>query len=132
MQSCFCLSLQGQGTKQDVLENLAVASKEERRACTQLLALLLTCRALRQRQARFPVLLLSTGGLSWHADSRRTSIAAAIAWALEAGLQGLVLDSGAAQEQQAAVAHARSKGLKVGCGIPQSCRGNGVCSALHG
>ena len=71
------------------------------------------CRALRQRQARVPVLLLSTGGLSWHADARRGSIAAGIRWALEAGLQGLVLDSGAAQEQQAAVALARSQGLKV-------------------
>ncbi|CAL8470273.1 g9815 [Coccomyxa elongata] len=69
--------------------------------------------ALRQRQSRFPVLLLSTGGTCWHADERRMSIAAAISFALEAGLQGLVLDSGAVQEQQPAIAAARSKGLKV-------------------
>ncbi|CAL5218465.1 g148 [Coccomyxa viridis] len=71
------------------------------------------CRALRQRQQRFPVLLLSTGGTCWHADERRMSIAAAIQWALECNLQGLVLDSGAVQEQSQAVALARSKGLKV-------------------
>ena len=41
------------------------------------------------------------------------SIAAAIQWALESNLQGLVLDSGAVQEQSQAVATARSKGLKV-------------------
>ncbi len=70
-------------------------------------------RALRQRQSRFPVLLLSTGGTCWHADERRMSIAAAISFALEAGLQGLVLDSGAVQQQQPAIAAARSKGLKV-------------------
>ena len=70
-------------------------------------------RALRQRQQRFPVLLLSTGGTCWHADERRMSIAAAIQWALECNLQGLVLDSGAVQEQSQAVALARSKGLKV-------------------
>ena len=70
-------------------------------------------RALRQRQRRFPVLLLSTGGTCWHADQRRMSIAAAIQWALQSNLQGLVLDSGAVQEQSQAVALARSKGLKV-------------------
>lgn len=41
------------------------------------------------------------------------SIAAAIRWALDSNLQGLVLDSGAVQEQSQAVATARSKGLKV-------------------
>ena len=71
-------------------------------------------RALRQRQQRFPVLFLSTGGTCWHEDNRRMSIAAAIQWALESNLQGLVLDSGAVQEQSQAVAMARSKGLKVG------------------
>ena len=70
-------------------------------------------RALRQRQRRFPVLLLSTGGTCWHADARRMSIAGAIHWALQSNLQGLVLDSGAVQEQSQAVALARSKGLKV-------------------
>ena len=72
-----------------------------------------SCRALRQRQQRFPVLLLSMGGTCWHADERRMSIAAAIRWALESNLQGLVLDSGAVQEQSQAVALARSKGLKA-------------------
>ncbi|CAK0736854.1 hypothetical protein CVIRNUC_000814 [Coccomyxa viridis] len=71
------------------------------------------CRALRQRQQRHPVLFLSTGGTCWHADARRMSIAAAIRWALDSNLQGLVLDSGAVQEQSQAVATARSKGLKV-------------------
>ena len=59
------------------------------------------------------MLFLSTGGTCWHADARRMSIAAAIRWALESNLQGLVLDSGAVQEQSQAVALARSKGLKV-------------------
>ena len=71
------------------------------------------CRALRQRQQRYPVLFLSTGGTCWHADARRMSIAAAICWALESNLQGLVLDSGAVQEQSQAIATARSKGLKA-------------------
>jgi glycerophosphoryl diester phosphodiesterase len=71
------------------------------------------CRALRQRQSRFPVLFLSTGGTCWHADERRMSIQAAVAFALEANLQGLVLDSGAVQQQTQAVMLARSKGLKV-------------------
>jgi glycerophosphodiester phosphodiesterase len=71
------------------------------------------CRALRQRQARFPVLFLSTGGTCWHTDERRMSIAAAVVFALEANLQGLVLDSGAVQQQPQAVTLARSKGLKV-------------------
>ena len=59
------------------------------------------------------MLFLSMGGTCWHADARRMSIAAAIRWALESNLQGLVLDSGAVQEQSQAVATARSKGLKV-------------------
>lgn len=41
------------------------------------------------------------------------SIAAAVSFALEANLQGLVLDSGAVQQHPQAVALARSKGLKV-------------------
>ena len=93
------------------------------------------CRALRQRQQRFPVLLLSTGGTCWHGDERRMSIAAAIQWALECNLQGLVLDSGAVQEQSQAVALARSKGLKVRrpcvlCCIPCTCHPQPVLQLL--
>ena len=63
------------------------------------------------------MLLLSDGGAGWHADARRGSVAAAAAWALEAGLQGLVLDAHAAQAQPAALAHAWGRGLKVGGGF---------------
>jgi hypothetical protein len=64
-------------------------------------------RALRQRQARHAVLFLSGGGAYAHADARRTSVAAAAAWAREAGLAGLVLEAGAAQAHAADVAAAR-------------------------
>lgn len=55
------------------------------------------------------------------------SIAAAIAFALDAGLQGLVLDSGAVQQQQPAIAAARSKGLKVY--FPDPCNAS-PCNSL--
>ena len=69
------------------------------------------------RQARFPVMFLSGGGAYEHVDARRTSVAGAVAWALEAGLQGLVLEAGAVQAQPAAVAAARRKGLLVRAGL---------------
>lgn len=73
-------------------------------------------RALRARQARFPVMFLSGGGAYAHVDARRTSVAAALDWALQAGLQGVVLEAGAVQAQPAAAAAARSQGLLVRAG----------------
>ena len=70
-------------------------------------------RVLRARQSRFPVMFLSGGGAYAHVDARRTSVAGAVAWALDAGLQGLVLEAGAVQAQPAAVASARRKGLQA-------------------
>ena len=74
-------------------------------------------RALRARQARFAVMFLSGGGAYAHVDARRTSVAGAVDWALQAGLQGLVLEAGAVQAQPDAVASARSKGLLVRAGL---------------
>ncbi|KAK9830606.1 hypothetical protein WJX81_004355, partial [Elliptochloris bilobata] len=71
------------------------------------------CRVLRARQARCPVMFLSGGGAYAHVDARRTSVPGAVAWALEAGLQGLVLEAGSVQAQPEAVAAARRKGLMV-------------------
>lgn len=62
-------------------------------------------------------MFLSGGGAYAHVDARRTSVAGALDWALQAGLQGLVLEAGAVQAQPAAVASARSKGLLVRAGL---------------
>lgn len=59
------------------------------------------------------MLFLSGGGAYAHADARRTSVAAAVAWAREAGLQGLVLEAGAVQARPAEVEAAQRQGLLV-------------------
>lgn len=71
------------------------------------------CTALRQRQQDFPVLFLSGGGTDWHCDSRRTSIPAAINFAADTELQGVVLNASAVQRAPHMVAAARGKGLVV-------------------
>jgi len=64
------------------------------------------------------VFFLSGGGAYAHADARRTTVAAAAAWAREVGLAGLVLEAGAAQAHAADVAAARRgpASLQACCG----------------
>ena len=62
-------------------------------------------------------MFLSGGGAYAHVDARRTSVGGALDWALQAGLQGLVLEAGAVQAQPDAVASARSEGLLVRAGF---------------
>jgi glycerophosphodiester phosphodiesterase len=49
------------------------------------------CVELRRRQSRYPVYYLSGCGLYAHADARRTSIPAALSFATEAGMRGVVM-----------------------------------------
>ncbi len=72
---------------------------------------------------------LSGGGAYAHADARRTSVAAAAAWAREAGLAGLVLEAGAAQAHAADVAAARRgrAPLQARCGKRRAFRTCWMC-----
>eukprot|EP00877_Chromochloris_zofingiensis_P002794 jgi/Chrzof1/12515/Cz06g37010.t1 len=72
------------------------------------------CKQLRDKQNKWPVMMLSTGGrYGQHADSRRMSMAAALATASDYRLAGVVVDSGALQQQKAAVSEAASQSLAV-------------------
>lgn len=71
------------------------------------------CIALRERQARFPVLFLSGGGAYEHVDARRTSIPRAIEFAASAGLQGIVLETAMLRKQEMEISAARSRGLQL-------------------
>ncbi len=71
------------------------------------------CQALRKRQQEIPVFFLSTGPASFkpHSDPRRTTVAAAIDWAHQTDLQGLVLDSGCFKSEPDAPKKAEEVGL---------------------
>lgn len=72
------------------------------------------CAVLRARQRRWPVLFLSTGGRDPHADARRTSLDAALGVAQLYGLAGVIVDSGALQDDTAFAARvAAAPGLKL-------------------
>lgn len=71
------------------------------------------CVALREGQSRFPVLFLSGGGAYQHVDPRRTSVQAAIDFAAEARLQGVVFETGALRANEGSVAVARAQGLTL-------------------
>lgn len=72
------------------------------------------CVALRQRlPASNPVLFLSGGGKYMHVDPRRTSVAAAADFAVAAGLQGVVLETGTLRKQEAQIAAVRTLGLQL-------------------
>lgn len=58
------------------------------------------------------VLFLSDG-IKWHADDRRNSVDAAVQWAVQHSLQGLVLECEALRSQPKAVAAARQRDLQV-------------------
>jgi glycerophosphodiester phosphodiesterase len=83
--------------------------------------------AARRLQARFPVLFLTMGGLERFGDERMNGLAQAEAWALRAGLDGVVAHArpllgagggagggGGGGGATAAVAALREKGLLVG------------------
>ena len=56
---------------------------------------------------------LTTGGTDMHADDRRMSIDAAVVFAREAGIDGIVAETEAARNQRAAVNTALAGRLKV-------------------
>lgn len=58
------------------------------------------------------VLFLSDG-IKWHSDDRRNSVDAAVQWAVQHSLQGLVLECESLRSQPKAVAAARQQGLQV-------------------
>lgn len=69
--------------------------------------------ALAARALSAQVWLLSTCGQDWHSDARRMSVPAAVAFAREHALIGLVLDSDAVWRDMSAVASARDANLLV-------------------
>lgn len=71
------------------------------------------CVELKRRRPQFPVMFLSGGGAYAHVDARRTSIPAAIDFAAEAGLQGIILETATLRAQAEQVEAARARGLAV-------------------
>ena len=57
--------------------------------------------------------LLSDAGETPHADSRRNTISAAVDFALQHNLRGIILDTAKLQQQPHMVTTARDKGLMV-------------------
>eukprot|EP00887_Chlorella_sp_A99_P000587 scaffold17.g587.t1 len=71
------------------------------------------CAELRARRPGAPVFFLSGAGEDAHADPRRTSGRAALAFAAAAGLQGVILDTAAIAKAPGLVAEAHAVGLAV-------------------
>ncbi len=71
------------------------------------------CSELKRRRPEFSVMFLSGGGAYAHVDARRTSIPAAIGFAANAGLDGIILESATLRGQQGMVEAARSQGLQL-------------------
>lgn len=78
-------------------------------------------------------------GIPWHSDPRRNSMAAAVDWALQHQLQGVVLESGALRNQHGAAAAARRQGLQVMrcdqrtmCTDPKTCTCDKIGAGLTG
>lgn len=73
------------------------------------------CTELRQRQAQHPVMFLSTGGADPHphADPRRNSLQAAVQFATEHSLSGIIVDTSALRAEQEVVQLAKGQGLTV-------------------
>lgn len=71
------------------------------------------CTELRRRQSAHPVYFLSGCGLYEHADPRRTSVPAALAFAEEGRLSGIVVPASVLLQQEGIVESARDCGLQV-------------------
>lgn len=71
------------------------------------------CVELKTRRPEFTVMFLSGGEAETHVDIRRTSITAAINFAAENGLDGIILDTLVLRQQPDMVAVARQRGLEV-------------------
>ncbi|EFN52895.1 hypothetical protein CHLNCDRAFT_138426 [Chlorella variabilis] len=71
------------------------------------------CLEVKRRRPGAVVMFLSGGGQYSHVDLRRTSIAAAVAFASGAALQGVILNTRALQLEAHMVEEARSRGLRV-------------------
>jgi glycerophosphodiester phosphodiesterase len=71
------------------------------------------CIEIRMRRPEFPVMFLSGGEAEVHVDSRRTSIARAIEFAVTSNLDGVILDTSVLKLQPQMIAHAKRYGLEV-------------------
>ncbi|KXZ43009.1 hypothetical protein GPECTOR_107g153 [Gonium pectorale] len=71
------------------------------------------CVELKRRQGAHPVYYLSGCGLYEHADARRTSIPAALAFAEEAGMRGVVVPASILLKNMDMVASASSRRLEL-------------------
>ena len=71
------------------------------------------CIEIRMRRPEFPVMFLSGGEAEIHVDSRRTSIARAIEFAVTSNLDGVILETSVLKLQPQMVAHAKRHGLEV-------------------
>eukprot|EP00198_Chlamydomonas_reinhardtii_P004009 XP_001693345.1 glycerophosphoryl diester phosphodiesterase family protein [Chlamydomonas reinhardtii] len=71
------------------------------------------CVELRRRQSRYPVYYLSGCGLYTHADARRTSIPAALSFAVEAGMRGVVMPASVLLKNMDTVASAGASRLEL-------------------
>ncbi|CAD7702515.1 unnamed protein product [Ostreobium quekettii] len=71
------------------------------------------CAALRERQTVYPVFFLSCGGQEAHVDPRRTSVEAAVEFALARDLVGISVETAVLKREQHLVEMATSRSLKV-------------------
>ncbi|KAG2444173.1 hypothetical protein HYH02_009112 [Chlamydomonas schloesseri] len=71
------------------------------------------CVELRRRQSRYPVYYLSGCGLYAHADARRTSIPAALSFAAEKGMRGVVMPASVLLQHMDTVANAGASRLEL-------------------
>ena len=72
-----------------------------------------TCKQLKLSQSTHPVMFLSDIGACWHADPQRMSLLAAIGFAKDAGLNGLVVETAELKSQQHMVEVVRDQGLQL-------------------
>lgn len=72
-----------------------------------------TCRQLKLSQSVHPVMFLSDIGAEWHCNPQRTSLLAAVQFAKEASLNGLVVETAELKSQQYMVEVVRDQGLQL-------------------
>jgi hypothetical protein len=85
-------------------------------------------RASHRRRPHSAIFFLTGGGAYAHVDPRRTSVASAIEFASTAGLQGVIVEACALQQQLQMVELAHNNGLQAS--ISKGCR-TAACLRLH-
>lgn len=68
---------------------------------------------LKAAELDIPVMYLTEGGFSFHADSRRMSISAAVEFCVVHGLMGVVVNTSCLRSDPEQIGRARNQGLKV-------------------